>query len=459
MFQKFLRVTVGHRAGSFLTMMGLGISVTLISIALVTSYTSSAYYFSSLQDLNLDVRQLENTKIDKVIIEQDDGSINLVFHIPSDLQINRHLKHASIRTIPPMKLLNSSWFNITQKPTNNRPSNKISEKLNLSAVANQSALSKRVNTSKVDDVTSTTAVPQELPTSFPVTVQENMYLINSKNICSKVKNLLFLVLVHTSTVNFQRRNNIRETWANSNLFQNYSMRIVFLLGKPKKDSTQALIDHESVLHGDIVQGNFIDDYHNLTHKGVLGLRWVTENCRQAKAIVKVDDDVFLNIFKLMDDMVTEYSNISRKILCPVRPKGTSEIQRKSGKWKVDDREFFNMTHFPVTYCNGFFAVVTGDIIPELYEAAKVTPFFWVDDVYIFGLLPDKVGNIIHTGLSNLNLNEPNAIKCFESTETPCALLVANAHSEGVMDKLWYGALAQHKQLAKRYIKASLFNKR
>ena len=54
-----------------------------------------------------------------------------------------------------------------------------------------------------------------------------------------------------------------------NLFMNHSMRIVFLLGKPKKDSTQALIEHESRLHRDIVQGNFQDEYHNLTHKGEL----------------------------------------------------------------------------------------------------------------------------------------------------------------------------------------------
>ena len=194
-------------------------------------------------------------------------------------------------------------------------------------------------------------------------------------------------------------------------------------------------------------------------KGVLGLRWVTENCRQAKTVVKVDDDVFLNIFKLMDDLLTTYSNISRKILCPVRPKGTSPIMRGGGKWKVDERDFYNLTHYPVPHCNGFFTVITGDVIPELYEAAKVTPFFWIDDVYMFGLLPDKVGNIKHERINNLNLKEQEALKCFESKENACAMLVANAHSDGAMDKLWYGALAQHKQLAQRYIKASLFNKR
>ena len=235
----------------------LGISMTLI-IAIVTAYTGSAQYFSSLEALNLDIRQLENTKIDKLLIEQEDGSINLVFHIPADLQINRHLKHASIRTLPPVKYGNSSSsFNVTANPSNNRLSSK-------SKTVNSSAIIKLpVN----QTIKTTTRQPK--PTVYPITIGENIYLLNSKYICSKAKNLLFVVLVHSSTVNFQRRNNIRETWANSNLFMNHSMRIVFLLGKPKKDSTQALIEHESRLHRDIIQGNFQDEYHNLTHKGEL----------------------------------------------------------------------------------------------------------------------------------------------------------------------------------------------
>ena len=448
--------------GSTLTCLCVGIAMTLI-VAIVTSYTSSAHYFASLQELNLDIKQLENSEIDKLIIEQEDGSINLVFHIPSNLQVNRDLKRASIRTLQPLKASNSSVKNMIkdQNDKNKSKAEKLAinkpkvEKLAIkgTAQAGNSSVNKT-------DVVKTTSIPTtirpKLTTSFPLTIQDNPYQLINRKVCTVVKDLLFVVVVHSSTLNFQRRNNIRETWANSNLFLNHSMRIVFILGKPQKDSTQALIEHENVLHGDIVQGKFIDSYHNLTHKGVLGLRWVTEHCGHAKIIVKVDDDVFLNIFKLMDNMLTEYSKISRQIMCAVRAKGTSKIQRGSGKWKVDEGEFFNMTHFPVTYCNGFFVVMTGDIIPELYTAAKVTPFFWIDDVYIFGQLPHKAGNITHKGLQHLNLNEKEAIKCFESTKTPCSMLVANAHSDGIMDKLWYGALSQHRQLAKRYIKKTLF---
>ncbi|XP_060566917.1 uncharacterized protein LOC132725746 [Ruditapes philippinarum] len=169
-----------------------------------------------------------------------------------------------------------------------------------------------------------------------------------------------------------------------------------------------------------------------------------------------DDDVFLNVFKLMEDIESKFRNKKKQIWCPVRYKGTSLIQRKKGKWKVDENEFKNMTYFPVTYCNGFFTILTKDLIQEMYEAAKVTPFFWVDDVYLFGLLPDKIGNVKHNPLPNLNLNEKDAKTCFESRDKKCNLLVANAHSDGIMDKFWFSALEQYKTLAQKYSKDALF---
>lgn len=93
-----------------------------------------------------------------------------------------------------------------------------------------------------------------------------------------------------------------------------------------------------------------------------------------------------------------------------------------------------MTHFPVTYCTVFFKVVTSDIVKEIYEAAKRTTFCWVDDVYLFAFLSDKIVNVNHYRLSNLNLNEKHALQCFDSKDKNCDLLVANnAHSDGVID--------------------------
>lgn len=397
-----------------------------------------------LDDLPLDVQGLRKDTLNTILLEQDNGEVYLAFRLNGSASFLKKIYNVreAFKSTPATTLRNSKSIDDLAKTS--RPTEQV--QIKTGDMKAETDLAKRETSSNG---------PFRV---YPIPSYNSHYLINSKKICSKQKTLSFVVLVHTSTENFMRRSSIRETWANSMLFNNHSMKIVFLLGKPSRDSTQTLIEHEQKMYKDLVQGDFIDSYHNLTHKGVLGLRWVSEYCSQAKFIVKVDDDVFVNVFKLLEQMDSEMHNKSRHIWCPTRPKGTSPIQRGSGKWKVDDNEFKNMTHYNVSYCNGFFVVLSGDIIKELFEASKRTRFFWIDDVYLFGLLPDKIGNVTHQSLPNLNLNEKDAINCFESKEKPCNMLVANAHSDGVMDKLWFGVLEQYKTLAKKYSRESLFMK-
>ena len=278
--------------------------------------------------------------------------------------------------------------------------------------------------------------------SYPLTIYNNSFIIPNRNICQGVKNLLYLVVVHSSTIHFERRKSFRETWANiDKKYTIYNTRLVFLLGKPQNDSTQKTIRKENECFGDIVQGNFMDSYHNLTHKAVLGLRWVTENCRQARFIVKVDDDVFVNVFKLIS-IITENANKSRTIFCDVRPKG--KINR-GGKWKVDKREFAGLKYWPYPFCAGFFVILTSDVIPELYEKAKISSFLWLDDVYLFGLLASKIGNVTHIKLNDITLERKDSLLCFNSKGKNCPLLAANTQSRKDMQRFWAISLNQRNQ--------------
>ena len=68
---------------------------------------------------------------------------------------------------------------------------------------------------------------------------------------------------------------IRRTWASSPL-----VRVVFLVGvvgdepsaaqqRPYPMDTQALLNSEHAKYADLVQGNFVDHYHNLTYKNLV----------------------------------------------------------------------------------------------------------------------------------------------------------------------------------------------
>lgn len=251
---------------------------------------------------------------------------------------------------------------------------------------------------------------------YPIPSYDGRYEMNNERVCLDHERLTMIIVVQTATEHFLRRSALRNMWATIIALENYTVRMVFLLGRPAHEGVQLLLRHEQDRHGDLVQGTFLDTYRNLTHKSVLGLRWVSEYCPNAEYVLRMDDDVFVNVFKILELLDTGLLNKPRHIWCQVKSKYVYKIQRHEGKWKVDEEEFKNMTHYPFTHCNGPFAIITGDIISDLFQATKLIPFFWIEDVYIYGLCVDLIGNIHHKQLLHLyNFYNESQDCCLNST--------------------------------------------
>ncbi|KAK3589529.1 hypothetical protein CHS0354_041653 [Potamilus streckersoni] len=281
---------------------------------------------------------------------------------------------------------------------------------------------------------------------FPLTAFDSLYSIQNGDICMGTNNLVLLAMVHSSAKYFQRRHSIRNTWGNINMFKKFDVRIVFLLGLPDDRSTQIQIDEESSKYGDIVQGDFLDTYRNLTNKAVLGLRWIFEFCPHAKRIVKVDDDVFVNIFTLLDNVLNVFPSDHRMIRCFHAKPGSAPILRKGTKWNVESDVFPVYKTWPMNFCYGFFVLETPDVIHELYQAAMTTPFLWLDDVYVFGLLAEAIGGITFSKLNVAYLEGHRALKCF--TESKCHSLTAFARNDKLMNNLLSGVVKNYGELVK-----------
>ena len=48
-----------------------------------------------------------------------------------------------------------------------------------------------------------------------------------------------------------------------------------------------------------------------------------------------------------------------------------------------------------TYCTGGAFVMSTDVAVRMHRASYDVPFFWIDDLYITGLLPLKLANVTH----------------------------------------------------------------
>lgn len=200
---------------------------------------------------------------------------------------------------------------------------------------------------------------------------------------------LVLILVHSAPGNHQKRLLIRETWGSLN---DPMLRLIFLLGTVNSTDEQRNLELENSMFSDMVQGNFIDAYRNMTYKHVMALKWFTYYCPDVKFILKVDDDVFVNTPYLMRYL--NYVADSRNLLfCQIIY--WSRVKRSyRSKWRVSTKEYSGRYYPP--YCPGYAIIYSPDVAFKLYAEAQKTPYFWIDDVHITGTLSKRQNITITT---------------------------------------------------------------
>ena len=217
---------------------------------------------------------------------------------------------------------------------------------------------------------------------------------NSIKCYQNKKRVKLLVIVHSSVTHFEFRQLIRKY----NRI-NYSITI-FLLGVLDDPGLQTQIEEESKQFGDIVQGSFHDTYSNLTLKHIMGLTWAAKFCSSAQLVMKMDDDIFVN-YRLLDRMLlVRYpesqsdglvSRFNHKMIgCYIQHK-MKVIRNTTSRWYVSDHEFEN-PYYP-DFCSGWAYITTVEVVNDLLDQIQNYPLFWIDDVYITGVLRQSLPDI------------------------------------------------------------------
>jgi hypothetical protein len=266
------------------------------------------------------------------------------------------------------------------------------------------------------------------------------FTINQKSCGEQPPNQpLLLILVHSAPDNWRKRRVIRETWGTSDV----RTRLIFLLGAVNTTTNlQFRIEKESHFHGDIVQGNFYDTYRNLTYKHLMALKWFVYHCPQAQFVLKTDDDVFVHMPRLMEMLqVGVSSGRPRKNLLFCERITNARVKRSfRSKWRVSPGEF--SSKFYPDHCPGYSILYSPDVAYRLYSQAQVTPYFWVDDVYITGLVASKL-NITVTPIDGYYLDDEQKEKILSGDVAASHVLFIFASpnmSEKDIKELWKAVL-------------------
>ena len=212
-----------------------------------------------------------------------------------------------------------------------------------------------------------------------------------------------LIFVTSAVPNKMLRMAIRKSWGNTeqDLLKS-KVKVVFLVGRERRDTHQQDLVEESKEYGDILQEGFIDTYANLSIKSVVLLQWFSLNCNnsvQTKYVLKTDDDMFVNIPNLYSFV---QSNTNPDLLIGHFQTGVVPIRDPASKWFAP-RYLFQEDTYP-DYLSGGAYVMHYSVVQRLYHASLDTPFMHIEDVFVTGVLRQKIG-INPIGSSRINVGQ------------------------------------------------------
>ena len=196
-----------------------------------------------------------------------------------------------------------------------------------------------------------------------------------------------VVLVSTHALHTGRRKLIRYYWGNHSRWTTpFQWKVIFVTGF--FSSFQKIQLHaEADTYKDTLIESVEEDFYTLSFKVMLGLKWVQANLKY-DFLLKCDDDVFVNIDRLMRLLLTTRDQY-------FGPKMEFQPVEREGRYGVSVEEHPSPIYDP--FCSG------GGFVLSHLTVSRMIPFFnWVnplkiDDAYI-GKIVTKAGiKAIHYG--------------------------------------------------------------
>ena len=229
-----------------------------------------------------------------------------------------------------------------------------------------------------------------------VTKSQSSGCINkNKGVIANMTNTVFIA-VFSRPDNVADRKRLRELFSVKN--KDVLLEYAFFLGSSANASVRRQLQMERKTHGDIVTGQFTDTYRNLYRKSLFMLKWIKELCHAPKLVLKLDEDLRINMTLLHRTLLNITIPRDKGIIVgDVQYNG--KPQRKVYQtYRLTKNDYQDDTFPPFTYGPAY--IISGNAVPKLYNASFSVPHLWLEDVYITGILRQHAGVEIRSALEH-----------------------------------------------------------
>ncbi|KAJ3599029.1 hypothetical protein NHX12_032992 [Muraenolepis orangiensis] len=225
---------------------------------------------------------------------------------------------------------------------------------------------------------------------------------------ARSSDVFLLLVIKSSPGNYERRQVLRETWAEERVHRGARIRRVFISGTTgsgfEKLQLNKLLELEHRRHGDILQWDFEDSFFNLTLKQVLFLEWMEDCCPRAHFLLNGDDDIFAHTGNMVDFLKGHDSG--QHLFVGHLIENVGPIRERGSKYFVPVQVQTSESYPP--YCGGGGYLLSGHTAAVIYNVSKSVALHPIDDVFMgiclagAGLRP-----VSHMGVRTAGLHIPS----------------------------------------------------
>lgn len=214
---------------------------------------------------------------------------------------------------------------------------------------------------------------------------------------------VLMAAVYSSPDETIMRKAVRETWGQYLSTASKSQLLFFISQSNDKSINDKLLEEERT-YQDIARLDFIDSFKNQSLRSLRIFQWIVDKGIRVQFLLRADVKAFVNIPKMVD--LVKGISAKRYMLGQVTEKTVPERDKKSA-WYVSTDEYVEK-EYP-RYLQSYSYLMTGNLIETLLETDRLEKRFWIEDVYITGILAKKLNvAVIHT---NHFTNSKPAKKC------------------------------------------------
>ena len=218
-----------------------------------------------------------------------------------------------------------------------------------------------------------------------------------------VEEILLVIIVISAPDHSSHRAAIRSSWGAAGQYR--EVVITFLVGLPEDPETRHKLQQESEQHGDLVINNMEDHYENLSLKTLSALQWLKNLCPKAKFLLKVDDDMFVQVNRILEKVkkLLDVDPVPRIILGNIS-KGWRPVRNPKSKYLITESQYPHHTY--PDFATGPSYLLSRRAALEILAAALEEKYIHLEDVFLTGVVAES----LHIPRLNIGEFKNNAVR-------------------------------------------------